>query len=222
MPNFLTKIKADIRQKALWCYESAEPAAILKTLATDGTAAMILFRLMEASHGAGLAPFAMVFNKLNAVLCSCIIGRGARFGSGFVLIHSQGVVINGNVRGGSNVYIEHQVTIGADRRATPVLGSDIFIGAGAKVIGAVSIGDGARVGANAVVVHDVAPHTTVVGIPARPVRRRSDAPLQSQPNETTRSGRESDQESGPGIVSPQAALSTFSTRPQPDDQRVGF
>jgi serine O-acetyltransferase len=47
------------------------------------------------------------------------------------------------------------------------------VGAGAKLIGPVKIGDGARVGANAVVVHDVPPNTTVVGIPARPVRRRS-------------------------------------------------
>jgi serine O-acetyltransferase len=81
-------------------------------------------------------------------------------------------VINGNVRGGSNVYIEHQVTIGAERRQAPQIGSDVFIGAGAKIIGSVSVGDGARVGANAVVVADVPPHTTVVGIPARVVRDR--------------------------------------------------
>ena len=222
VPSLLTKIRADIRQKALWCYESDAPAAILRTLATDGTAAMILFRLMEASRGAGLAPFAMVFNKLNAILCSCIIGRGAEFGPGFVLIHSQGVVINGNVRGGSNVYIEHQVTIGADRRATPILGSDIFIGAGAKIIGAVSIGDGARVGANAVVVHDVAPHTTVVGIPARPVRRRSDASIVSQVNELSRPARPNDPESGPGMVAGQDAAAAFPTHRRPNDQRVGF
>jgi serine O-acetyltransferase len=53
-----------------------------------------------------------------------------------------------------------------------VLGNDIFVGAGAKIIGTVSIGDGARVGANAVVVHDVPAGATVVGIPARIVRQR--------------------------------------------------
>ena len=52
------------------------------------------------------------------------------------------------------------------------MGDDVFIGAGAKVIGPVTIGDGSRVGANAVVVSDVPPHTTVVGIPARVVRTR--------------------------------------------------
>jgi len=167
-------IVSDIRQKSRWCYESDDARSILKTLLTDGTLAMVLFRLMEASRRARLAPLGMVFNKMNVVLSGCIIGRGAEFGPGFVLIHAQGVVINGNVKGGSNVHIEHQVTIGAERRQTPVLGNDVFIGAGAKVIGAVHIGDGARIGANAVVVHDVAPHTTVVGIPARPVVRREE------------------------------------------------
>ena len=89
-----------------------------------------------------------------------------------IYIHSTGVVINGCVRGGRNVYLEHQVTIGAERRSSPVLGDDVFIGAGAKVIGAVKVGDGARIGANAVVVDDVPPHSTVVGIPARVVRQR--------------------------------------------------
>jgi serine O-acetyltransferase len=82
------------------------------------------------------------------------------------------VVINGSVRGGAGVKIEHQVTIGAEKRQSPQLGDDVFIGAGAKVIGPVRIGDGARVGANAVVVHDVPAHATVVGIPARVVRTR--------------------------------------------------
>ena len=119
-----------------------------------------------------MVPLEMVFNKLNVIFCNCIIGRGAEFGPGFVLIHSTGVVINGGVRGGRNVHIEHQVTIGAERRASPVIGNDVFIGAGAKIIGAVTVGDGARIGANAVVVRDVPPHSTVVGIPARVVRMR--------------------------------------------------
>jgi serine O-acetyltransferase len=166
-------IRTDLRRKALWCYENDRPAAVFKALMTDGTTAMILYRMMQWSRRRGLTPFEMVFNKLNAILCNCIIGRGAEFGPGLVLIHSIGVVINGQVRGGSDVLIEHQVTIGAERRQAPVIGDGVFIGAGAKVIGAVVVGDGARVGANAVVVDDVPPQTTVVGAPARVVRRRS-------------------------------------------------
>jgi serine O-acetyltransferase len=164
---------ADLRRKALWCYGSAGPETILKVVFTDGTAAMVWYRLMQWAGQYRLAPLEMIFNKLNAICCNCIIGRGAQFGPGFVLIHSTGVVINGGVRGGSNVYLEHQVTIGAERRESPLLGDDIFVGAGAKIIGSVKIGDGAKVGANAVVVDDVPPHCTVVGIPARIVRRRT-------------------------------------------------
>jgi serine O-acetyltransferase len=169
--NLIRTVLTDLRQKALWSYESSRWKAMLKVLFTDGTPAMILYRLMQWSHKHRLWPVAMLFNKLNAICCNCVIGRGAQFGPGFVLIHSTGVVINASVRGGPNVYIEHQVTIGAERREAPTVGSEVFFGAGSKIIGSVVIGDGARIGANAVVVKDVPPHSTVVGIPARVVRR---------------------------------------------------
>lgn len=165
-------IVGDLRRKAHWCYESDRWTAVVKVLLTDGTMAMLYYRLMQWSHRRRLWPLAMLCNKANTVFCNCIIGRGAEFGPGFVLIHATGVVINGNVRGGSNVFIEHQVTIGAERRQTPVLGNDVFVGAGAKILGSVVVGDGARVGANAVVVRDVPANSTVVGIPARVVRMR--------------------------------------------------
>lgn len=171
-PALFALIRADVSRKALWLYESDGAAALVKVLLTDGTAAMVFYRLMQWSRRWRLAPLEMIFNKLNAMFCNCIIGRGAEFGPGFMLIHSTGVVINGNVRGGSNVSLEHQVTIGAERRNSPFIGDDVFIGAGAKVIGSVRLGNGARVGANAVVVKDVPPHSTVVGIPAQVVRRR--------------------------------------------------
>ncbi|HEY4122051.1 MAG TPA: serine acetyltransferase [Byssovorax sp.] len=167
---------ADLREKARLCYSSEGRAAIAKTLATDGTLSMVLYRLMQGSRRAHLAPLEMVFNKLNSAFGNCVIGRGAEFGPGFVLFHSNGVVINKKVRGGANIHLHHEVTIGDDEEGrSPTLGSDIHIGAGAKIIGPVTIGDGAKIGANAVVVHDVAPYTTVVGIPARPVKRREPA-----------------------------------------------
>lgn len=193
--SLLATIVADLRRKALWCYESDRPAALIKVLLTDGTPAMILYRLMQWSRRYHLAPLEMIFNKLNATCCNCIIGRGAEFGPGFVLIHATGIVINGRVRGGSNILIEHQVTIGAERRQMPIIGDDVFIGGGAKVIGSLTIGDGARIGANAVVVGDVPPHTTVVGVPARVVRCRTRPP--SRPVPVDRAGP-----LGPGELPP--------------------
>lgn len=160
----------DLRAKATWCYGDTRPRTLLKTLLTDGTFAMACYRAMAWSHRHRLAPLAMLFNKMNAVFGQCIIGRGAQFGPGFVLVHSQGVVINGTVRGGSHVYVEHQVTIGAEKLKSPVLGDRVFLGAGAKIVGAVTIGSDVRVGANAVVVKDVPSHVTVGGVPARILR----------------------------------------------------
>jgi serine O-acetyltransferase len=171
--SLIKLVWSDLNAKSAWCYETTGWKGLIKTLLTDGTPAMIWYRLMQWAGRWRLSPLEMLFNRINTIVCGCVIGRGAEFGPGFVLIHSLGVVINGSVRGGAGVKIEHQVTIGADRRQSPVIGNDVFIGAGAKVIGAVKVGDGARIGANAVVVHDVPAYSTVVGIPARVVRQRS-------------------------------------------------
>jgi serine O-acetyltransferase len=165
--SLLQTIREDFRRKALWCYESANRKTMIKAFLSDGGMAMVLYRLMQWSRHRRLRVLEMIFNKLNAVICNCIIGRGAEFGPGFVLIHSTGVVINGQVRGGSGIHIQHQVTIGAERRMSPMIGDDVFIGAGAKIIGNVKVGNGARIGANAVVLEDVPEGRTAVGVPAK-------------------------------------------------------
>jgi serine O-acetyltransferase len=170
-------VMTDLRRKAAWCYEDEHAAAVLKVLLTDGTLAMIMYRGMQWARRWRLAPLELLCNRLNSICCNCIIGRGAEFGPGFVLIHATGVVINGRVRGGENVFIEHQVTIGAERRQSPRIGSNVFIGAGAKIIGEITVGDHSRIGANAVVLDDVPAYATVAGIPARVVRQRSQADL---------------------------------------------
>ncbi len=166
-------IVSDLRAKAIWCYQDDSPAALMKAIVTDGTVAMLVYRVMQWARAHGLVPLEWFCNKFNAATQGCIIGRGAEFGPRFVLIHSTGVVINGQVLGGSGIHIEHQVTIGAERRGSPRLGDDVFIGAGAKIIGSVTIGSHTRIGANAVVVADVPDYATAVGVPARIVHRHS-------------------------------------------------
>lgn len=175
MPLLFSLVRSDLRAKSQWCYESTRWSAIAKTLLTDGTAAMIWYRLMQWARRWRLTPLEMLFNKFNAICCNCIIGRGAEFGPGFVLVHSTGVVINGQTRGGEHVYLEHQVTIGAERRSSPTLGDYVFVGAGAKILGDLTIGSHSRIGANAVVLGNIPPHATAVGIPAKVVRIRSEA-----------------------------------------------
>jgi len=171
--GFFRLIVSDIQAKAAWLYDSGSRRDVLKALFTDGTFAMIVYRLMQACQRLRLVPLAMVFNKLNAFFGRAIIGRNAQFGPGFVLIHSYGVVVNTGVRGGRNVMLEHQVTIGAEKNVSPVLGDNVFVGAGAKILGRVRIGSNVKIGANAVVVDDVPDGATAAGIPARVVSRRA-------------------------------------------------
>lgn len=161
----------DLRAKAEWVYGSVSLRTVSKTLCTDGTAAMVMYRLMQGCQRLRLIPLAMLFNKLNTVFCQCVIGRGAEFGPGFVLVHSQGIVINRAVRGGRDIKLEHQVTIGAEKLKAPVLGDNVFVGAGARILGKVRVGNHVKIGANAVVVDDLPDNVTAVGVPAHIVEQ---------------------------------------------------
>ena len=88
-------------------------------------------------------------------------------GPGLTLAHGHGTILTAE-RIGRDCWIHHQVTIGWDYKTdrSPILGDDVFVGAGAKILGAITIGDGARIGANAVVVRDVPAGATAVGVPA--------------------------------------------------------
>jgi serine O-acetyltransferase len=110
--------------------------------------------------------------KLRHLLLSVVTGSdldsNATIGERFMLPHPNGVVVHGGAVIGDDCMIMQQVTIGqlSDIYA-PVIGSRVYIGAGAKVLGKVVVGDGARIGANAVVLCDVPANWTAVGIPAR-------------------------------------------------------
>jgi serine O-acetyltransferase len=172
MKTALRMLGEDLREKARQYYGSSSLENVAMVTLTDGTGAMVLYRLMQGARHAGLVPLEIACQRLNA-LFGCLIGRGAEFGPRFVLLHSHGVTINGRVRGGAGVSLQHEVTLGDDGRGgVPELGDEILVGAGAKVLGAIRVGSGAKIGANAVVVHDVPARTTVVGIPARPVSPR--------------------------------------------------
>jgi len=94
-------------------------------------------------------------------------------GSGLFVSHGEGTILSAE-RIGNNLQVHQGVTIGWDYRGErrPIVGDDVFIGAGAKVLGAITVGDGAMIGANAVVMCDVPPGATAVGIPARIVPGR--------------------------------------------------
>lgn len=102
------------------------------------------------------------------------------FGPGLCLCHAGTIVVNEHTKAGANVRIHAGVNIGNYSRfdanwqedCTPTIGDNVYIGPGAKIFGKITIGDDAAIGANAVVNKDVAPHTTVAGIPANVINNR--------------------------------------------------
>lgn len=163
-------IKADLARKLEW-YELPNTAANrLKMSFGEGSHAQLLYRAMQFCQSHHLKPLALVFYRLNAHISGVVIGRGAQFGPGLVILHSHGIVINTTVVAGKGLVLEHGVTIGAEKNLCPKLGDNVFIGAGAKIIGAVTIGSDVKIGANAVVTKDVPDGATVVGIPAKVIK----------------------------------------------------
>lgn len=165
----------DLRYKQQVFKSDGAEVSLLKVFLSDGTGAMFLYRLMQAcAKRRYLMPFALVFQYLNKLLNHCVIGMKADFGSCFLLMHPVGVVINSKVKGGERVVIESGVVIGDEKGASPELMSDIFIGAGAKIIGGVKVSSHVKVGANAVVVKSVGQGQTVLGVPAVPYVKKTD------------------------------------------------
>jgi serine O-acetyltransferase len=113
------------------------------------------------------------------------IHPAAKLGRRLVIDHGMGVVIGETAEIGDDCYLYHQVTLGVARtsggKRHPTVGNNVIIGAGAKVLGPITLGDNARVGSNAVVLESVPADTTVVGIPARPVDRKVPRSTQFDP-----------------------------------------
>lgn len=117
----------------------------------------------------------LVLAKIAEMLCGVSIGVSAKIGRRLVIEHSGGIVVHGNSVIGDDCIIRQGVTIGNRRldrpREAPHIGNRVNIGAGAKILGAVRIGDDVEIGANAVVIADVPSGAIAVGVPARVISR---------------------------------------------------
>ncbi len=115
-------------------------------------------------------------SHLGRFLTGIEIHPGAKIGKGFFIDHGMGVVIGETSEIGDNVTLYQGVTLGGTGKERgkrhPTLGNDVLVGVGAKILGAITIGDGARIGGGAVVLRDVPPHATAVGVPAKVVSFR--------------------------------------------------
>jgi serine O-acetyltransferase len=116
-----------------------------------------------------------VYGALNLgiyLTTGCSVHREVKVGDDLHIIHTGNIRIHPETVIGHRVGIMHDVTIGTnpDRPGAPNIGDDVFIGTGAKILGGVTIGNGARIAANSLVIHDVPAGATAVGVPARVLR----------------------------------------------------
>jgi indole-3-glycerol phosphate synthase len=124
-------------------------------------------------YEANLKTLARLFNFMARFLTGVDIHPGAKFGSGIFIDHAHGVVIGETAIVGDNVTLLHQVTLGGTGKETgkrhPTIEDGVLLGAGAKVLGNIVVGKNSRIGAGSVVLHEVPPESTVVGVPGRVV-----------------------------------------------------
>ena len=129
--------------------------------------ATALLRLSNYCSRRKIPALPNMLRRLNITLHGIDVVPGLAIGGGLYLPHTVGTVVMASWIG-RNVTLVSNVTIGMrGQQAFPVIGNDVFVGAGARILGAVVIGDGARIGANAVVLTDVPAGATAVGVPAR-------------------------------------------------------
>lgn len=116
---------------------------------------------------------AVLRHRFWSMVSQAEIDLNAHIAGGLLLPHPNGIVIHPEVKIGANCLIFQQVTLGTDgkRHGVPWLGAHVDVGAGARILGPVRIGDHAMIGANAVVLTDVPAHATAVGIPAHIIKK---------------------------------------------------
>lgn len=124
------------------------------------------------THGHQLA--AQIVCQIGRVLTGVEIHPAARIGRRLLIDHGTGIVIGETAEIGDDVVLYQGVTLGGVEnhpgRRHPTLGDRVFVGAGAKILGAITVGDDTKIGANAVVLHDVPAGATAVGVPAHVIR----------------------------------------------------
>ncbi|HVF79431.1 MAG TPA: serine O-acetyltransferase EpsC [Solirubrobacteraceae bacterium] len=148
-----------------------------------GVQAVLAHRVAHGLHGIGVPMAPRTLSILSRAWTGVEIHPAAVIGQGFFIDHAAGVVIGETAEIGDDVTLYQGVTLGGtgfqSGKRHPTLQDNVTVGAGAKLLGAITVGHGAKIGANTVVIHDVPPNTTVVGNPGHPVRvegRRPEGP----------------------------------------------
>jgi serine O-acetyltransferase len=170
----LDTIKDDVE-----AIQERDPAAanIIEALTCySGLHALLMHRMAHFMYQQGLPVVPRIVSQFNRFFTGIEIHPGAEIGKGFFIDHGSGVVIGETTDIGDNVTLYQGVTLGGTGKESgkrhPTVKDNVTIGAGAKVLGSVVIGENAKIGAGTIVIHNVPADSTVVGNPGRPVRER--------------------------------------------------
>src|SRR3954467_13002416 len=181
------RIAGEVRRDVRAAYERDPAATNVSTteiLASwPGVHALLSHRVAHALDAGGVPVAPRLLSYFARSLTGIEIHPAAKISDGLFIDHGMGVVIGETAQVGENVTMYQGVTLGGTGFATgkrhPTVQDNVTIGSGAKLLGPITVGHGAKVGANSVVIHDVPAHSTVVGNPGHPVRvdgRRPEGP----------------------------------------------
>jgi serine O-acetyltransferase len=169
----LAAIRQDIR--AAKERDPAEPTTLQVIVAYPGVHAIWGHRISHWLWNRGAKVAARAVGELTRILTGVEIHPGAILGTRLFIDHATGVVIGETAEVGDDVTIFHGVTLGGTGRDTgkrhPTIGDRVIIGAGAKILGPIKVGDDSRIGANSVVVKEVPSSSVVVGVPGQIISR---------------------------------------------------
>jgi len=183
----LARVAGEVRRDVAAAHArdpAARGAASAEILSSwPGVQALLAHRVAHGLHEAHIPVLPRSLSMASRMLTGIEIHPAARIGQGFFIDHGAGVVIGETAQIGDDVTLYQGVTLGGTGFQTgkrhPTLQDNVTVGAGAKLLGAITVGHGAKIGANSVVIHDVEPNSTVVGNPGHAVRvdgRRPEGP----------------------------------------------
>lgn len=170
----ITKVKEDIQ--VIYDKDPAAENLLEVILCYPGLHAIIAYRLAHRLYKWHIPLIPRMISYLTRIITGIEIHPAAKIGRKFFIDHGEGVVIGATSVIGDDVLIYQQVTLGGTGsehgKRHPTLGNGVIVGAGAKILGNITLGDYVRVGAGSVVIDDVPEYSTVVGVPGRIVTRK--------------------------------------------------
>lgn len=172
----LGHIKQDLQ--AVFDRDPAATSKLEVVLTYAGFHALLAYRISHRLKSMGVPFFPRAISQLARWLTGVEIHPSAKIGTGFFIDHGMGVVIGETAEIGDYVTLFQGVTLGGTGKERgkrhPTLGNHVVVGAGAKILGGITIGDNVKIGANSVVLKNVAANSTVIGVPGRVIKSQGE------------------------------------------------